>query len=166
MPLSLPGSVGVREFETIVLKDVEEAFGELHRGEARGRCSCSGGRERREGRRLGALSLDGQVFDVGRLRRRGAPDRCAARRRPDRRGGRRVTAVVLTYGHNHHVTVARGLRGGTSALTWVAPADRSAWDAVPPRARRTGSGRGRRFAVSGGGAHPTSRWDQAPRGGY
>jgi len=34
MRLSLPGSVGVGEFETIVLKDVEEAFGELHRGEA------------------------------------------------------------------------------------------------------------------------------------
>jgi Zn-dependent alcohol dehydrogenase len=34
MPLSLPGSGGVGEFETIALKDVGEAFGELRRGEA------------------------------------------------------------------------------------------------------------------------------------
>jgi hypothetical protein len=77
-----------------------------------------------------------------------------------------VTAVVLTYGHNHHVTVARVLRAGTSALIWFDPADRLAWDAVPPRARRTGSGRGRRFAVSGGAAQLTSRWDQVPWNGY
>jgi glyoxylase-like metal-dependent hydrolase (beta-lactamase superfamily II) len=47
-------------------------------------------------------------------------------------GGRTVTAVVLTHGHNDHITAAVVLREATGAPVWLAPEDRMLWDAVHP----------------------------------
>ena len=38
--------------------------------------------------------------------------------------GRRVTAIVLTHGHNDHITAAVDLRAATGAPIWFHPADR------------------------------------------
>ena len=45
-------------------------------------------------------------------------------------GGRRVTAIVLTHGHNDHITAAVDLREATGAPVWFHPADRMLWDQV------------------------------------
>jgi glyoxylase-like metal-dependent hydrolase (beta-lactamase superfamily II) len=45
-------------------------------------------------------------------------------------GGRRVTAIVLTHGHNDHITAAPALREATGASIWFHPADRMLWDMV------------------------------------
>ena len=45
-------------------------------------------------------------------------------------GGRRVTAIVLTHGHNDHITAAVALREATGAPIWFNPADRVLWDMV------------------------------------
>jgi glyoxylase-like metal-dependent hydrolase (beta-lactamase superfamily II) len=45
-------------------------------------------------------------------------------------GGRRVTAIVLTHGHNDHLTAAVALRAATGAAVWLNPADRMLWDQV------------------------------------
>jgi glyoxylase-like metal-dependent hydrolase (beta-lactamase superfamily II) len=47
-------------------------------------------------------------------------------------GGRRVTAIVLTHGHNDHITAAPALREATGAPIWFHPADRMLWDLVFP----------------------------------
>ena len=47
-------------------------------------------------------------------------------------GGRRVTAIVLTHGHNDHITAAVALREATGAPVWFHPADRMLWDVVHP----------------------------------
>jgi len=47
-------------------------------------------------------------------------------------GGRRVTAIVLTHGHNDHITAAVALREATGAPIWFNPADRMLWDVVHP----------------------------------
>jgi glyoxylase-like metal-dependent hydrolase (beta-lactamase superfamily II) len=47
-------------------------------------------------------------------------------------GGRTVTAIVLTHGHNDHITAAVGLREATGAPIWFHPADRMLWDVVHP----------------------------------
>ena len=44
--------------------------------------------------------------------------------------GRRVTAIVLTHGHNDHITAALDLREATGAPVWINPADRMLWDVV------------------------------------
>ena len=49
-------------------------------------------------------------------------------------GGRRVTAIVLTHGHNDHITAAVDLREATGAPIWFNPADRMLWDVVHPDA--------------------------------
>ena len=49
-------------------------------------------------------------------------------------GGRRVTAIVLTHGHNDHITAAVDLREATGAPVWFHPADRMLWDVVHPHA--------------------------------
>ncbi|SDE38752.1 Glyoxylase, beta-lactamase superfamily II [Blastococcus fimeti] len=43
-------------------------------------------------------------------------------------GGRTVTAIVLTHGHNDHITAAPALREATGAEIWFNPADRMLWD--------------------------------------
>ncbi|MCW2581365.1 MAG: beta-lactamase domain protein [Klenkia sp.] len=45
-------------------------------------------------------------------------------------GGRRVTAIVLTHGHNDHITAAVALREATGADIWFNPEDRMLWDVV------------------------------------
>ncbi len=45
-------------------------------------------------------------------------------------GGRTVTAIVLTHGHNDHVTAAVDLREATGAPIWLSPEDRVLWDVV------------------------------------
>ena len=47
-------------------------------------------------------------------------------------GGRRVTAIVLTHGHNDHITAAVALREATGAPIWFNPADRMLWDVIHP----------------------------------
>ena len=47
-------------------------------------------------------------------------------------GGRRVTAILLTHGHNDHITAAVALREATGAPIWFHPADRMLWDVVHP----------------------------------
>jgi len=45
-------------------------------------------------------------------------------------GGRTVKAIVLTHGHNDHITAAVALREATGAPIWFNPADRMLWDMV------------------------------------
>jgi glyoxylase-like metal-dependent hydrolase (beta-lactamase superfamily II) len=47
-------------------------------------------------------------------------------------GGRKVTAIVLTHGHNDHITAAVDLRKVTGAPIWFNPEDRMLWDVVHP----------------------------------
>ncbi len=49
-------------------------------------------------------------------------------------GGRRVTAIVLTHGHNDHITAAVALREATGAPIWIHPADLMVWESVHPEA--------------------------------
>ena len=49
-------------------------------------------------------------------------------------GGRRVTAIVLTHGHNDHITAAVALREATGAPIWFNAEDRMLWDVVHPDA--------------------------------
>ncbi|HEV7210284.1 MAG TPA: MBL fold metallo-hydrolase [Blastococcus sp.] len=86
----------------------------------------------------GVFSLDGQDFDVdnnvwlvgddAEVLVVDAPHDAA----PiiDAIGGRRVTAIVLTHGHNDHITAAVALREATGAPIWFNPADRMLWDQV------------------------------------
>ena len=90
----------------------------------------------------GVFSLDGQDFDVDNnvwlvgdddevliidAPHDAAPIAAAV-------GDRRVTAIVLTHGHNDHITAAVALREVTGAPVWFNPEDRMLWDAVHPRA--------------------------------
>jgi glyoxylase-like metal-dependent hydrolase (beta-lactamase superfamily II) len=90
----------------------------------------------------GVFSLDGQDFDVDNnvwlvgdddevliidAPHDAAPIVAAVR-------GRRVTAIVLTHGHNDHITAAVALREATGAPIWFNPADRMLWDVVHPDA--------------------------------
>jgi glyoxylase-like metal-dependent hydrolase (beta-lactamase superfamily II) len=47
-------------------------------------------------------------------------------------GGRNVAGIVLTHGHNDHVTAAAALREATGAPVWFHPEDRMLWDVVHP----------------------------------
>ena len=49
-------------------------------------------------------------------------------------GGRNVAGIVLTHGHNDHVTAAAALREATGAPVWFHPEDRMLWDVVHPDA--------------------------------
>jgi glyoxylase-like metal-dependent hydrolase (beta-lactamase superfamily II) len=65
-------------------------------------------------------------------------------------GGRRVTAIVLTHGHNDHITAAVDLREATGAPIWFNPADRMLWDVVHPATTPDEElGEGARFDVAG-----------------
>jgi glyoxylase-like metal-dependent hydrolase (beta-lactamase superfamily II) len=90
----------------------------------------------------GVFSLDGQDFDVdNNVWLVGDDDEVLVIDAPhdaapivEAVGGRRVTAIVLTHGHNDHITAAVDLRAATGAPVWFNPADRMLWDAVHPEA--------------------------------
>jgi glyoxylase-like metal-dependent hydrolase (beta-lactamase superfamily II) len=91
----------------------------------------------------GVFSLDGQDFDVennvwlvgddGEVLVIDAPHDAAPI--VEAIGGRRVTAIVLTHGHNDHITAADALRAATGAPVWFHPDDRMLWDIVHSDAR-------------------------------
>jgi glyoxylase-like metal-dependent hydrolase (beta-lactamase superfamily II) len=86
----------------------------------------------------GVFSLDGQDFDVdNNVWLVGDDDEVLVIDAPhdaapivEAIGGRRVTAIVLTHGHNDHITAAPALREATGAAIWFNPADRMLWDMV------------------------------------
>jgi glyoxylase-like metal-dependent hydrolase (beta-lactamase superfamily II) len=86
----------------------------------------------------GVFSLDGQDFDVeNNVWLVGDDDEVLVIDAPHDAGpvveaiaGRRVTAIVLTHGHNDHITAALALREATGAPVWFNPADRMLWDQV------------------------------------
>ena len=106
----------------------------------------------------GVFSLDGQDFDVdNNVWLVGDDDEVLVIDAPHRVepiveaiGGRRVTAIVLTHGHNDHITAAVDLREATSAPVWLNPADRMLWDVVHPGSSPDAEiADGTRFAVAG-----------------
>jgi glyoxylase-like metal-dependent hydrolase (beta-lactamase superfamily II) len=88
----------------------------------------------------GVFSLDGEDFDVeNNVWLVGDDDEVLVIDAPHDAGpivaaigGRRVTAVVLTHGHNDHITAAVALRDATGAPLWFNPEDRMLWDVVHP----------------------------------
>jgi glyoxylase-like metal-dependent hydrolase (beta-lactamase superfamily II) len=88
----------------------------------------------------GVFSLDGQDFDVdNNVWLVGDDDEVLVIDAPhdaapivEAIGGRRVTAIVLTHGHNDHITAAPALREATGAPIWFHPADRMLWDMTHP----------------------------------
>ncbi len=106
----------------------------------------------------GVFSLDGQDFDVdNNVWLVGDDDEVLVIDAPhdaapivEAIGGRRVTAIVLTHGHNDHITAAVALREATGAPIWFNSADRMLWDmthadAAPDRDLQPGT----RFTVAG-----------------
>ena len=88
----------------------------------------------------GVFSLDGQDFDVdNNVWPVGNDDEVLVIDAPHDAapivaaiGGRTVTAIVLTHGHNDHITAAVALREATGAEIWFNPGDRMLWDVVHP----------------------------------
>ena len=88
----------------------------------------------------GVFSLDGQDFDVdNNVWLVGDDDEVLVIDAPhdaapilEAIGRRTVTAIVLTHGHNDHITAAVALREATTAPIWLNPADRMLWDVVHP----------------------------------
>jgi glyoxylase-like metal-dependent hydrolase (beta-lactamase superfamily II) len=86
----------------------------------------------------GVFSLDGQDFDVdNNVWLVGDDDEVLVIDAPHDAapivaaiGGRRVTAIVLTHGHNDHITAASALREATGAEIWLSATDRMLWDMV------------------------------------
>jgi glyoxylase-like metal-dependent hydrolase (beta-lactamase superfamily II) len=86
----------------------------------------------------GVFSLDGQDFDVdNNVWLVGDDDEVLVIDAPhdaapivEAIGGRTVRAIVLTHGHNDHITAAVALREATGAPVWFHPADRMLWDMV------------------------------------
>jgi glyoxylase-like metal-dependent hydrolase (beta-lactamase superfamily II) len=106
----------------------------------------------------GVFSLDGQDFDVdNNVWLVGDDDEVLVIDAPhdaapivDAIGGRRVTAIVLTHGHNDHITAAVALRDAVDAPIWFHPADRMLWDVVHPGSSPDADiADGTRFAVAG-----------------
>ena len=90
----------------------------------------------------GVFSLDGQDFDVdNNVWLVGDDDEVLVIDAPHDAapivaavGGRTVTGIVLTHGHNDHITAAVDLRRATGAPIWFNPADLMLWRAVHPNA--------------------------------
>ena len=106
----------------------------------------------------GVFSLDGQDFDVdNNVWLVGDDDEVLVIDAPHDPapivaaiGGRRVTAIVLTHGHNDHITAAPALREATGAPIWFNSADRMLWDMThPDTAPDRELAAGLRFTVAG-----------------
>lgn len=106
----------------------------------------------------GVFSLDGQDFDVdNNVWLVGDDDEVLVIDAPHRPepileaiGGRRVTAIVLTHGHNDHITAAPALRDAVGAPIWFPPQDRMLWDVThPDTAPDRDLMSGERFRVAG-----------------
>ncbi|WP_171057961.1 MBL fold metallo-hydrolase [Modestobacter altitudinis] len=90
----------------------------------------------------GVFSLDGQDFDVdNNVWLVGDDDEVVVIDAPhdaapivEAVAGRKVRAIVLTHGHNDHITAAVALRDAVDAPIWFHPADRMLWDVVHPDA--------------------------------
>jgi glyoxylase-like metal-dependent hydrolase (beta-lactamase superfamily II) len=88
----------------------------------------------------GVFSLDGQDFDVdNNVWLVGDDDEVLVIDAPhdpapivEAIGGRTVTAIVLTHGHNDHITAAPALREATGAPIWFNSQDRMLWDMTHP----------------------------------
>jgi glyoxylase-like metal-dependent hydrolase (beta-lactamase superfamily II) len=88
----------------------------------------------------GVFSLDGEDFDVeNNVWLVGDDDEVLIIDAPhdaapivEAVGGRRVTAIVLTHGHNDHITAAADLRAAVGAPIWFHRMDRMLWDVVHP----------------------------------
>ncbi|MGY1746881.1 MBL fold metallo-hydrolase [Blastococcus sp. SYSU D00695] len=86
----------------------------------------------------GVFSLDGQDFDVdNNVWLVGDDTHVLVIDAPHRAepiveaiGGRTVTGIVLTHGHNDHITAAVALRDAVDAPIWFPAADRMLWDMV------------------------------------
>jgi glyoxylase-like metal-dependent hydrolase (beta-lactamase superfamily II) len=91
----------------------------------------------------GVFSLDGQDFDVeNNVWLVGDDDEVVVIDAPhdaapivEAIGGRRVLAIVLTHGHNDHITAAPELRRVTRAPIWFHPADQMLWSVVHSRTK-------------------------------
>ncbi|GAB3361135.1 MBL fold metallo-hydrolase [Modestobacter lapidis] len=110
----------------------------------------------------GVFSLDGQDFDVdNNVWLVGDDDEVLVVDAPHRAepiieaiGGRKVAGIVLTHGHNDHITAAVALREAVDAPIWFHPADRMLWDMVygevhPSAVPDAEIADGTRFAVAG-----------------
>ncbi len=106
----------------------------------------------------GVFSLDGQDFDVeNNVWLVGDDDEVLVLDAPhdaapivEAVAGRRVTAIVLTHGHNDHITAAPALRKATGAPIWFHPADRMLWDMVHGDAQPDEAlGEGTTFRIAG-----------------
>jgi len=106
----------------------------------------------------GVFSLDGQDFDVdNNVWLVGDDDEVLVIDAPhdaapivEAIAGRKVTAIVLTHGHNDHVTAAPALRQATGAPIWFNPADRMLWDMTHAEAAPDRDlGAGTQFTVAG-----------------
>jgi glyoxylase-like metal-dependent hydrolase (beta-lactamase superfamily II) len=106
----------------------------------------------------GVFSLDGQDFDVdNNVWLVGNDDEVLVIDAPHDAapivaaiGGRKVAGIVLTHGHNDHITAAVALRAAVDAPIWFHPADRMLWDVVHPDAAPDAEiADGTRFAVAG-----------------
>jgi len=94
----------------------------------------------------GVFSLDGQDFDVdnnvwligddAEVLVVDAPHDAAPI--VEAVAGRRVRAIVLTHGHNDHITAAVALRAAVDAPVFLHPADRMLWEVVHPGATPDG----------------------------